>query len=505
MPQVEIVDLITQFRMTVYEHFPYLAPYVYSLTPVERVGLGTMAVDKYGRMYYDPGWCETLTLEQGGYVVLHEAMHLILRHCHRAPKIIGDHPTSQESRDLNIAMDIVVWEMLEAIKDKSPEGGVTLANATAKWPKIKPNMTIEMLYSIISESRKQPEGPGPIKGDDFGMKGDSNPPPGDEQQEDEQPKSESPKPDESGQEESEEEGADGDGDAKSDGGDQEGSGKGRGQGDQGESEGKGSGSDDEVEDDGFEPIGGGSAADGQPRDYEEEPDPNWDAFKEDRLLEMVEQKMEELEEDGEWRPHINGTIGAALRRVIKNKLRPQPNPWDQLRSTVARCGANHRGAPDYTYQRGSRRQYSSPDMPRLKGVKKYMPKAVVVVDTSGSMTAGCLRKAIGVIRDGLRALGEVPVITCDARIGQDMTVRSIPEDFEFVGGGGTDMRIPLAYSEEKYSPDVTVLVTDTYTPWPDKPLKGQLIVAATQDGNVPSWATTVRIPDDPNKESLDDA
>jgi predicted metal-dependent peptidase len=142
-------------------------------------------------------------------------------------------------------------------------------------------------------------------------------------------------------------------------------------------------------------------------------------------------------------------------------------------------------------------------MPLLKGVKKYMPKAVVVVDTSGSMTAGCLRKAVQVIRDGLKALGEVPVITCDAAIGQDIKVRSISPDFEFVGGGGTDMRVPLAYSEEEYAPDVTVLVTDTYTPWPDKPLKGQLIVAATQDGNVPSWATKVRIPDDPRKESLD--
>jgi hypothetical protein len=66
------------------------------------------------------------------------------------------------------------------------------------------------------------------------------------------------------------------------------------------------------------------------------------------------------------------------------------------------------------------------------------------------------------------------------------------------------MRIPLAYSEKKYKPDVTVLVTDTGTPWPDNKLHGQLIVAATQDGEVPAWAVKVRIPDDPNKESLDD-
>lgn len=248
-------------------------------------------------------------------------------------------------------------------------------------------------------------------------------------------------------------------------------------------------------------IGGGSASDGQPRDYEEEPDPNWDAFREDRLLEMVEQKIEELEKDREWTGGI-GTVPGELKRIIKQKLRPQPNPWDRLKATVARCAANHRGAPDYTYRRISRRQDAVPDMPRLKGVKKYSPKAVVGVDSSGSMTAGCLRKAIGVIKDGLKALGQVPTITCDARVGQDRTVTHISEDFDFRGGGGTDLRVLLDYAEDKHRPDVVVLVTDGGTPWPDKPTRYQLVIALTQDCYTPSWATTVRIPDDPSKEEL---
>jgi hypothetical protein len=49
-----------------------------------------------------------------------------------------------------------------------------------------------------------------------------------------------------------------------------------------------------------------------------------------------------------------------------------------------------------------------------------------------------------------------------------------------------------------------VIVTDTATPWPDKKMKAQLIVAATQDGYVPDWAIKVRIPDDPRKDELDD-
>ncbi len=481
MPDNTMVDLMTQFRMTVYESFPYLSSYVYSLTPVERPGLGTMAVDKYGRMYYDPDWCETLTLEQGGYVVLHESVHLILRHCHRAPKIIGDHPTSQESLDLNIAMDIVVWEFMEAIKDKAPEGGVTFDKAKEKWPAIERNMTVEQLYHIINESRKKPpetEVGQPGKKDPEESDNDAG---SDEKQEDGDGGSEQESPEDGPKDE----------------------GKSRGPSEQDQPEDSGSGG-DEVEDDGFKPIGGGSAADGIPRDYEEEPDHTFEAFKEDRLLEAVEQNIEELENDRQWQAHSHpGTIPAELKRIIKSKLHPQPNPWDRLRATVARVGANHRGAPDYTYRRMNRRQDAIPDLLRLKGVRQYMPKAVVGVDSSGSMTPGCLRKAIWVIRDGLKALGEIPVVSCDAAVGQDIKVTRIGEDFDFRGGGGTDLRVLLDYADSEHRPDVVVLVTDGGTPWPDKPTRYQLVIALTQECSTPSWATTVRIPDQPTKETLD--
>jgi predicted metal-dependent peptidase len=141
---------------------------------------------------------------------------------------------------------------------------------------------------------------------------------------------------------------------------------------------------------------------------------------------------------------------------------------------------------------------------RLKGVQKYSPKAVVIVDTSGSMTARCLAKALVVIKQGLQALGQVPVVTCDAKVHQDQTLTSVQQEFELVGGGGTNMVVPIEYTQKKYKPDVTVLVTDTGTPWPDRPIKGQLIVAATQDGFVPPWATKVRIPDSPDKNTLED-
>jgi predicted metal-dependent peptidase len=501
---VELVDLITQFRMTVYKHFPYLSPYVYALTPVERPGLGTMAVDKYGRMYYDPAWCETLTLDEGGYVCVHEAWHLILRHCHRARTIIGDNPTPKEARDLNIAMDIVVWEMMEAIADLAPKGGVTFPEAKKQWPEIERNMTIEQLYSIIGKP-VPPDPTGGAKTDPFGDPADGNQD-GEGEGQGSEDGDQTNEPGNQGNEPSDQEGdneSNGGGDDKPS--DEKTDGKGGGKGDNNpKSDGQGKGDQDGPPSDNFDLIGGGSSADGLPRDYEEEYDPAWDAYKEDRMLEAVENKIAELEEDREW-INSRGTIPGCLKSLIKHRLHPQPNPWDALRATVQLAVKAPRGNPDYTYQRPNRRQNAVPDMPLLKGLEKHSPKAVLIIDTSGSMTSQCLAKAITVIKQGLMALGgRVPVICCDTRVTTDAVLTKVHDTFEFGGRGGTDMRVPIEYAQKKYRPDVTVLVTDTGTPWPDKPIKGQLIVAATQDGHVPNWATKVRIPDHPDKDRLDD-
>ena len=467
---MNMIDRMTEFRLQAAEYMPYMAHYVFSLTPVSKPGIGTMGVDMQGRLYYDPEFCETLTCEQGAYVVLHEALHLVLRHCDRARLLMGTKAAPKERFNYNIAVDIVVWEMLEGIAQHSPEGGVRLEECMKHWPEIVPNMTGETLYGIINAPPPpKPKGKGKPsdegEGQDGEVEGDGT-------------------------------GEESDGDCK---GEEPSKGKGKGKG-KGTSDSDSPGEaeleePEESEADSkpdFKPIGGGSAADGQQNDYEDPPSDTWDAYVEDELLGDMEERIEK------WEKNTAGNAPAGLKSAIDAKLRPQPNPWDRLRATVAKAIANHRGAPDYTYSRVNRRQFASPNMPRLKGARKYSPSAVVVVDTSGSMSAACLAKAVVVVKQGLVVLGQVPVICCDAAVTGDEVMRSVGESFEFCGGGGTDMRIPLAYAEKKYHPDVVVLVTDTYTPWPDKKMKGQLIVAATQDGEVPSWAVKVLIPDPEN-------
>ena len=511
-------ERVSHFRMMVNQSAPYLTPYVYSLVMVERPGIGTMAVDKHGRMYFDPKFVESLTLEQGGYVVLHETWHLILRHCHRAKDIIGDNPTRRQRDRLNVAYDCVIWELMESIAHHAPtidgKSCITYPLLKERYPALERNLLPQEIYNLMEEQDDRPT-PEPEQEEDEGEEpkiGGDFPQPVDEEEEFDP----DVEPQDSGDDYNSDEESDDDQVSKRDeteeADDQQAEDESDGDGeDQDEVDGE-----DGAEEDGDDgdPIGGdakrepahsdlsrignGSCADGLPRDYEEEANDNWDTFIEDQLLEQVEKRIEEQEER-EWQ-HGRGNIPGCLKETIKNKLRPQPNPWDKLRAAVNLAAANPRGQKDFTYSRPSRRQHSLPaGFPLLKGHRNYAPKAAVIVDTSGSMTTQCKVKALNVIAQGLRAVGDFPVICGDTRVQSDVRLSALSDQFDMAGGGGTDMVKLIEYAVEKYHPDVLVLATDGGTSWPDKPIKGQLIIALTQQLDTPAWATTVYIPDDGKK------
>jgi hypothetical protein len=72
-------------------------------------------------------------------------------------------------------------------------------------------------------------------------------------------------------------------------------------------------------------------------------------------------------------------------------------------------------------------------------------------------------------------------------------------DVRLLGGGGTDMRIGIAAAESSHPcPDIVVVLTDGYTPWPDRPTRARLVVAIIGDQGVvqqvPEWAGAVMVP-----------
>lgn len=144
----------------------------------------------------------------------------------------------------------------------------------------------------------------------------------------------------------------------------------------------------------------------------------------------------------------------------------------------------------------SRQNRRFPDiyLPVRRSVR--MGPIVFIPDTSGSMMGEDMEK----ICTEMSACAEqvhpssIKVVWADAKVQSEQDFDMC--DFEYAalkpkGGGGTDMRVPLAHVEQ-YDPSVVVLLTDCYTPWPDGEPPYPVIVISTTDLVAPI-GTTIKI------------
>ena len=83
---------LAEARVLAARKMPYMTHQVMTLIPVERPGLGTMAVDEYCRLYFDPAFLESRDLKHLAFVVLHEAIHVWSRHAKRCVRLLGEKP-----------------------------------------------------------------------------------------------------------------------------------------------------------------------------------------------------------------------------------------------------------------------------------------------------------------------------------------------------------------------------------------------------------------------------
>jgi predicted metal-dependent peptidase len=205
-----------------------------------------------------------------------------------------------------------------------------------------------------------------------------------------------------------------------------------------------------------------------------------------------------------------GAVGAGWTRWAEALLDPQIDWRRLLAGSIRSAIAAVRGASDYSYSRPSRRRVHRVILPALE---RPLPNVAVVIDTSGSVNDkqlgaawtevhGCLR-SLGVRRDLLRVYAVDVVVE---RV-MNVTKQAVP----LSGGGGTDMREGIAVaSRATPRPDLIVVLTDGFTPWPDRPPRARLVVAILANGSsgppAPAWATTVTIPlDDPLGETSAEA
>ena len=125
----------------------------------------------------------------------------------------------------------------------------------------------------------------------------------------------------------------------------------------------------------------------------------------------------------------------------------------------------------------------------------------MVIDTSGSIDDVLLGQAKAEVDGALTALGipgaAVAVYSCDVQAYDSGPVRK-GSDIEFIGGGGTDMRVGIAAAAQaRPRPDLIVVMADGYTLWPQTPPPGAAIIIAIlrrpeEDcPATPVWATRI--------------
>ena len=193
-----------------------------------------------------------------------------------------------------------------------------------------------------------------------------------------------------------------------------------------------------------------------------------------------------------------GTVGGGWARWAEAVLDPVVDWRPLLRGAVRSAVAEVSGMVDYSYRRPSRRRVSGVILPSMA---EPVPALAIVIDTSGSMSSEHLNAAWSEVQEALRSVGvRRDLVTV---LMNDVEVEELSQPFgkqvELRGGGGTDLRNGIALAlARRPRPGVLIVLTDGYTPWPDRQPPARTVVGLVADGErdlppVPAWATAIPI------------
>lgn len=175
-------------------------------------------------------------------------------------------------------------------------------------------------------------------------------------------------------------------------------------------------------------------------------------------------------------------------------LSPPKVRWDQqLRNEVRHAERISWIKEERTFARPSRREFVDRSMIN-PGRNSHLLNIAYVSDTSGSMShlGDDVKSELNAIMRNPRH--NVTAISADTDVASIKRRVKKLDDIDFVGGGGTDMRLPIQYLKEshrKERTDVLIIATDGGTPWPDpQPLPFSVIVLLVGIGGQSEWITS---------------
>lgn len=142
---------------------PYFTTALMAMSPTERIGLGTFAVDERWRLYYDPLKCLEWSVKEITAAWLHEVGHLIRNHNARFKELEG---YNHDHAIFNAACDAAINSDLREMSILLPNPELRYyAEPNPNFPKWKKGMTAEQMYFI---GRGSSAGNSPEKDNDAG-------------------------------------------------------------------------------------------------------------------------------------------------------------------------------------------------------------------------------------------------------------------------------------------------------------------------------------------------
>ena len=376
---------------------PYFSSCLLALLPV-RKAIGTMGVDKYGRIYYDPDKMKEWGPEKSSAVLIHECGHILRFHSQRA-EIQG--VTRDTAEIWNIAGDMAINDDLEEERLPLPDPHVSPKSVAKEYGiPIEDNRSEEEYYWLIKEK---------VEENTIYICMDSNCP---------------SKNSKSGQ--------------------NPGGGKGKH----------------------IHLTDCGSGAHGVKAEWEIEGigDGEKRGLTTAEIKSIQRQVAKSIQEHVKNRGTVPGDWARWADEIIGCKVR-----WEtELRVSLRQLIANRSGLVDFTMSKMSRRQSCFPKI-ILPALRRPSPKVAIIGDTSGSMDNKALGRAQAEVKGILKSTGAINdtlFLSVDAEVHNAKKIVKSSQ-IKFYGGGGTDMRVGFEYlKEKKIRPNVVVVFTDGYTPWP---------------------------------------